>query len=106
MLLTPGLPGAVHGDLHALGVDGEDGGRARDDDVQVEALPPAAASDEPQVVELGHVVLHDGRVIAQLAAKIFIVSSPEADYNSVLDITEGDHFESHWQSLVTPPVCW
>ena len=57
LLLTPGLPGAVHGDLHALGVDGEDGGGARDQDAQVEALAAPAAADEAKVVELGHVVL-------------------------------------------------
>ena len=57
MLLAPGLPGAVHGDLHALGVDGEDGGGARDEDAQVEALAAPAAADEAEVVELGHVVL-------------------------------------------------
>ena len=56
-LLTPGLPGAVHGDLHALAVDGEDGGGARDQDAQVEALAAPAAADEAKVVELGHVVL-------------------------------------------------
>ena len=57
LLLTPWLPGAVHGDLHALAVDGEDGGGARDQDAQVEALAAPAAADEAEVVELGHVVL-------------------------------------------------
>ena len=89
--LTSRLPGPVHGDLHALGVDGEDGGRARDDDVQVEALPPAAASDEPEVVELGHVVLHDGRVVAQLAAEVLIIPRPQGHNCAVRHLAQRNH---------------
>ena len=56
-ILTSRLSGTVHRHLHALGVDGEDGGGARDEDAQVEALAAPAAADEAKVVELGHVVL-------------------------------------------------
>ena len=89
--LTSRLPWAVHRDLHALGVDGEDGGRARDDDVQVEALPPAAPSNEPQVVELGHVVLHDGRVVAQLAAEVLVIPRPQGHHRAVSHLAQRDH---------------
>ena len=85
--LTSWLSGPVHGDLHALGVDGEDGRRARDDDVQVEALAPAAASNKPKVVELGHVVLHHGRVVAQLAAEVLVIPRPQGHHRAVCDLT-------------------
>ena len=75
MLLTPGLPGAVHGDLHALGVDGEDGGGARDEDAQVEALAAPAAADEAEVVEFGHVVLQIRYLIRY---SVFPVTRPRA----------------------------
>ena len=94
-ILTSRLSGTVHRHLHALGVDGDERRGAADEDAQIEALAATAPTNKPEIIELGHVVLHDGRVVPQLPAKIFIVSSPEADYSSVLDITEGDHFESH-----------
>ena len=64
--------------------------------MHVETLPSPTSSDYPQIVELGHVVLHHGRVVPQLPTEVLVVAGPEADDCSVLHITEGDHFESHW----------
>ena len=89
--LTSRLPRPVYGDLHALGVDGEDGRRARDEDVQVEALAPAAAPDKPQVVELGHVVLHDGRVVTELATEVLIITRPQGDHRAVRDLAQRNY---------------
>ena len=79
-------------------------GPSFDADDEVESLAPAAPADDPQVVELGHVVLHDGRVVEELAAEVLVVADPQTAHSAVLDITEGDHFKGHRQGLVAPPV--
>ena len=102
--LTSRFAGPVHGDLDGLAVDGHDGGHGRDDHVQVETLAAPAAPDDAEVVKLGHVVLHDGGVVAQLAAEVLVVADAEMTDGPVLDITEGDHFKCHGQSFVAAPV--
>ena len=93
-MLTSWFSGAIHGHLDALGVDGNDarGGAYGDD--EVEGLAPAAPADDPQVVELGHVVLHHLRVVPQLSAKVLVVPDPQVDHRPVLYVTQRDHFES------------
>ena len=80
-----------------LGVDADD---------EVEGLPPPAPPDDPEVVELGHVVLHHLRVVPQLPAKVLIVPDSQVDHRAVLDVTQGDHFESRRKGLVRSPVAW
>ena len=65
-----------------------------DADDEVEGLAPAAPADDPQVVELGHVVLHHLRVVPQLSAKVLVVPDPQVDHRPVLYVTQRDHFES------------
>ena len=65
-----------------------------DADNEVERLAPAAPADDPQVVELGHVVLHHLRVVPQLSAKVLVVPDPQVDHRPVLYVTQRDHFES------------
>ena len=77
-----------------------------DADDQAEGLPPPAPPDDPEVVELGHVVLHHLRVVPQLPAKVLIVPDSQVDHRAVLDVTQCDHFESRRKGLVRSPVAW
>ena len=103
-ILTSRLSGTVHRHLHALGVDGDERRGAADEDAQIEALAATAPTNKPEIIELGHVVLHDGRVVPKLPTEVLVVASPEADHGPVADLAEGDHLEGGWQSLVAPPV--
>jgi len=67
-------------------------------------LTSAAASDEPKVVELGHLVLHDGRAVPQLGAVIFIVARLDGDHCAVHHVAQRDHLEGHRQRLIGSPV--
>ena len=104
--LTSGFPGTVHGHLHTLGVDGDERRGAADEDAQVETLAAAAPTNKPEIVELGHVVLHHLRVVPQLPAKVLIVPDSQVDHRAVLDVTQCDHFESRRKGLVRSPVAW
>ena len=105
-MLTSWFSGAIHCDLDALGVDRHYVGLGVDADDEVEGLAPAAPADDPQVVELGHVVLHHLRVVPQLSAKVLVVPDPQVDHRPVLYVTQRDHFESRRQGFVRPPVAW
>ena len=104
--LTSWLARSIDGDLYALGVDGNDAGSGADADDEVEGLPPPAPPDDPEVVELGHVVLHHLGVVPQLPAKVLIVPDSQVDHRAVLDVTQCDHFESRRKGLVRSPVAW
>lgn len=69
-------------------------------------LTPAAASDKSQIVELGHLVLHDGCAVAQLGAVVLIVASANRDHGAVHDVAQGDDLEGHRQCLIGAPVRW
>ena len=103
--LTSGFPGTVHGHLHTLGVDGDERRGAADEDAQVETLAPSAPANKPEIVELGHVVLHDGRVVSQLSAEVLVVARPQTDHSPVADLAEGDDLKGGGESFVASPVC-
>lgn len=67
-------------------------------------LTSARPADEAQVVELGDLVLHDGRVVAQFAAEVLVVAGAHGDDGAVLDVVERHHLEGHGQGLVGAPV--
>ena len=46
-----------------------------DSDGDGEALASAGAAHETQVAELGHLVLHHGRVVTELAAVVVVIPS-------------------------------
>jgi len=69
-----------------------------------ETLTSAAPADEPQVVELGHLVLHHRRAVAQLRTVVLIVARPHGDHRSVHDVAQRDDLEGHRQRLVAAPV--
>ena len=104
--LTSWLPWSIDGDLYALWVDCNDAGGAADADDQVEGLPPPAPSDDPEVVELGHVVLHHLRVVPQLPTKVLIVADSQVHHRPVLYVTQRNHFEGRGKGLVRPPMVW
>lgn len=56
-------------------------------------LTTTASAHEPQIVEFGHLILHDGRAVAQLAAPILVVAGPNGDNGAVADVGQRDHFE-------------
>ena len=57
-----------------LGVDADD---------EVEGLPPPAPPDDPEVVELGHIVLHHLGVVPQLPTKVLIVADSQVHHRPV-----------------------
>ena len=77
-----------------------------DADDQAEGLPPPAPPDDPEVVELGHVVLHHLGVVPQLPTKVLIVADSQVHHRPVLNVTQGNHFESRGKGLVRPPMAW
>ena len=98
--LTSRFSGTIHCNFDGLAVDSNPGWHARDHDVQVEALAAATAANEAEIVELGDVVLHDGRVVPQLPTKVLIVASSQSDHSPIIDLTQGNHFEGGGKSFV------
>lgn len=67
-------------------------------------LTSAAPPDESEVIELGHLVLHHRRAVAQLRTVVLIVARPHGDHRSVHNVAQRDDLEGHRQRLVAPPV--
>ena len=67
-------------------------------------LTPSAPADEPEVVELGHLILHEGRRVPELGAAVLVVTRAHGHHRAVADLAEGHHLERHRQSLVRAPV--
>lgn len=64
----------------------------------------SGSSDEPQVVEFGHVILHDGRSIAEFGAPVLIVSGADRHQSAVVDSAETDDPEGGRKRLVGTPM--
>lgn len=77
-----------------------------DDDDDDDPLTSPASPDESEIVELGHLVLHNGCTISQLPATILIVSSSNGDQSPVADVVQGNDLERYRQRFVRPPVGW
>ena len=58
-------------------------------------LTSSAPSDEPQVVELGHLVLHDGAAVPQLRTEVLVVAGPHRDHGAVPHVAQRHHLERH-----------
>lgn len=71
-------------------------------------FPPAPtssrASHEAQIIKLGHLILHDRRRVAQLAAPVLVVARPHGDQRAVGHLAQGDHLERDGQRLVRAPM--
>ena len=104
--LTSGRSGPVYGDFYGFGVDCDEVGLGVDADDQAEGLPPPAPPDDPEVVELGHVVLHHLGVVPELPTKVLIVADSQVHHRPVLNVTQRNHFESRGKGLVRPPMVW
>ena len=57
------------------------------------SLTSARPPDEPEIVELGHLVLHDGRAVPQLGAVVLIVARSQGHYRPVRHVAQRDHLE-------------
>lgn len=86
----------VGGDLNLVEGADNDGDRER--------LSAAAATDEPQVVEFGHLVLHHGCVVAKLSAPVLVVSGFDRDDCVVRNVVQSDDFEGTREAFVRSPV--
>lgn len=64
----------------------------------------SGTADEPQVVEFGHLILHQRGAVAQFRAKVLVVARAYCDRCTVRHLAQRDHFERHRQRLVGPPV--
>lgn len=62
------------------------------------------SADKAEIAEFGHLVLHDGRVVAQLAAVVLVVAGPDDDDRSVGDLAQGHDAEGDGQRFVGAPV--
>lgn len=67
-------------------------------------LTSAAAAHESQIVELGHLVLHEGGAVPQLGAIVLVVSGAYGDDRAVRHLTQRDHLERDRKRLVRPPM--
>ena len=89
--LTSRFSGSINSDFHTFGVDSEDGRGAGDENGQVETLAPATSTNESEIIELGHIVLHDGSVVTKLTTEVLIISSSESDHSAISDLTQCYH---------------
>ena len=64
----------------------------------------AGSADEPQIVELGHVILDGGAAVAQFGGPVLVVTSPQRHQRPVVDVAEADDAEGRRQRLVGAPV--
>ena len=62
------------------------------------SLTSSRPADEPEIVELGHLVLHDGRAVPQLGAVVLVVARSQCDYRPVRHVAQRDHLERLWSS--------
>jgi hypothetical protein len=56
-------------------------------------LAAAAAANNPQIIELCHIVLHDGGVVAQLTAKVLVVPHPQVHHRPVVNVAQRYHLK-------------
>ena len=72
--------------------------------ITLEFLTSATPADEPEVIKLGHLVLHDSRTVAKFRTVVLVVSRPDGDEGAVQDVSKCHHFECDGQSLVGAPM--
>lgn len=72
--------------------------------MHIDSRTSSAAPDEPQVVELGDLVLDQGGTVAQLGRTVLVVAGFERDGRAVRHLGQYDHLERTGQRLVGPPV--
>ena len=58
-------------------------------------LASSRPADESEIVELCHLVLHDGGAVAKLAAVVLVVAGSQGDEGAVHDVAQRDHLECH-----------
>jgi len=102
--LGSGLSLTIHGHLDSLVIGGALQGFGLDCDEDCEGLAPPAPPHEPQVAELGELVLHDGGAVPDLPAVVVIVPTLDTHQGSIRDLLEREDFESCRESFVTSPV--
>ena len=54
-------------------------------------LTSSRPPDEPEIVELGNLVLHDGRAVAQLRAVVLVVARTQSHDRPVRHVAQRDH---------------
>lgn len=67
-------------------------------------LTSTASTDEPKIVELGHLILHHRGGISQLRAAILVVPCTHCHQGPVTDLAQGYHLERYRKRLVRPPM--
>lgn len=82
---TPGARFVHRGGFQTLVIDGDRETR----------LTSTASADEPQVVELGYLILHQSRGISQLGAAILIVTGAHGHQGTVAHLAESHDLERY-----------
>lgn len=67
-------------------------------------LTATAASNEAQIIEFGHLILHDSRAVSQLGAIVLVVAGLHRDHGAVANVAQTDHLEGDRQRFVRSPV--
>lgn len=75
-----------------------------DDTENYTCLTSTASTDEPKIVELGHLILHHRGGISQLRAAILVVPCTHCHQGPVTDLAQGYHLERYRKRLVRPPM--
>lgn len=68
--------------------------------VQVLGLTSSAATNESKIVELGDLILHDGRAISQFAEAVLVIARPNGDQGTVADFVKCNDLERYRKRLV------
>lgn len=95
---------SIDSNFDGFGVRGHLRRKRADGDGQRERLASTAPAHKSQVVELRHLVLHDGGTIPELGHHVFVISGLDGYQSAVLHVVQSDHFERQRQRLVGAPV--
>ena len=63
-----------------------------------EIFTSSRPADEPEIIELGHTVPHQGGVVAQLGAVVVVVARVQGHQGAVLDVTKCNHL---WRLILS-----
>lgn len=67
-------------------------------------LTSSTPADEPEVIEFGHLVLHDGCTVPKFGTAVFVITGSDCDDCAVHDFAESHDFEADWEGFVRAPM--
>lgn len=69
-------------------------------------LTSSTSADEPQIIELRNLILHESSGITQFRTAVLIIARSNCHQCPITNVTERYYLERNWKSLVGSPVVW